>query len=106
MRLMFCIVILTALTIIMLSQSFLMSENVACITDRIFEVTTPINNFFASNILAKHILMIVCGLFMDIMVITTFLRFCFHGTSWRLIIALVSFYGFRALIQVKLTFVP
>jgi len=81
-----------------------MSENVGCITDKIFEMTASINNYFATNVTQKHIFMIICGGMMDVMVITTFCRFCFYGTSWRLILALIVFYGFRAIMQ-KLFFI-
>jgi hypothetical protein len=43
--------------------------------------------------------MIVCGLMMDVMVVVLLIRFCFYGTSWRLVIALGVFYGCRAIIQ-------
>ena len=43
--------------------------------------------------------MIICGLMMDVMVVTLLIRFCFYGTSWRLVLALGTFYSCRAIIQ-------
>jgi hypothetical protein len=45
----FCLIILTALTIVMLSQSILMSENVECLKDKIFDWTSGINEYFSEN---------------------------------------------------------
>lgn len=42
--------------------------------------------------------MIINGLMIDFMFITIMVRFCYCGTSWRFIIALVSFYLVRGVI--------
>jgi hypothetical protein len=47
-----------------------MAEEVACVSDKIFEWTTSINNFFRDNVGAKNAFIIISGLFMDIMVLT------------------------------------
>jgi hypothetical protein len=82
----------------MLSQSFLRSEDVDCLEDSLFNWTTSINDYFHTHDLQRNFFMIVCGLMMDIMVVTILVRFCFYGTSWRIIIALGSFYLFRAIV--------
>lgn len=64
------LVILAFLTIVTLTQSFLLAENIACIEDKVFNITGSLNDYFASNQTAKHVFMIVCGLLMDIMVLT------------------------------------
>lgn len=94
--------ILSLLTFTMLSQTLLMSEQVDCMRDVLFEHTASLNNYFAQNQPAKHILMVYCGLMMDVMVLTALYRFAFYGTTWRLPMAFVCFYGLRACIQVGL----
>jgi hypothetical protein len=63
------IIILAFLTVITLTQSFIISESVACIEDRVFNLTTKLNHFFERNEKAKFTFMIICGLLMDIMVL-------------------------------------
>jgi hypothetical protein len=89
------------LTVVTLTQSFLVTEHVACIEDKIFTWTTAINQFFINSPPAKHAYMIICGLLMDIMVLGQFYRFAMHGTTWRFPMCLVMFYAFRALMQVS-----
>ena len=90
---------MTMLAVVMLTQSFLMQENAECLNDTLFEVTAPLNVYFTDHTFQRHMFMITCGLMMDIMVITLLIRFCFYGTSWRLVLALLVFYGFRAIVQ-------
>lgn len=92
------VVILGFLTVVTLTQSFLISENIACIEDKVFNMTTKLNNYFQHNQTAKHAFMIICGLLMDIMVLSQFYRFAMHGTTWRFPIALLMFYMLRAVI--------
>ena len=66
------------LTIVSLNQSFLMREAVACMEDRFFDLTAGINHYFAENRGVKNAYLIVCGLFMDIMVLTQFYRFAIY----------------------------
>ncbi len=86
------------LTIVSLTQSFLLNEKVACIEDKLFDWTEAINEYFAENAQAKNTFLIVCGLFMDIMVLTQFIRFAFYGKSWRFPLAMLAFYFFRAML--------
>ena len=46
----------------------------------------------------RNFYLILCGLFMDIMVLTQFIRFALYGKTWRLPMAMLGFYFFRALI--------
>ena len=87
------------LSLATVTQSFIVSDNVACFEDKFFDATEQLNKFFTYNVAAKNAFMIVCGLMMDIMVLTQFYRFAFFGTTWRLIIALMTFYICRFLCQ-------
>ena len=78
-----------------------MSDRVACLDDKLFDITTNLNNYFAQHKGAKHAFMIICGLMMDIMVVVSFYRFALKGTTWRLLIAMVVFYGVRGVVQVS-----
>lgn len=70
----------------------------ACIEDRLFDATEHLNTYFAENTEMRNAFMIICGLFMDVMVLTQFYRFAKYGTTWRLPIAMFAFYIFRATI--------
>lgn len=85
-----------------LTQAFLLNEKVACIEDKFFEWTADINQYFHENRGVKNVYLVICGLFMDIMVLTQFYRFALYGKSWRLPIAMLSFYFFRAFVQVSI----
>ncbi|CDW84832.1 surfeit locus 1 family protein [Stylonychia lemnae] len=85
-----------------LTQSFILSENIGCIEDKVFKLTSSLNEYFSDNQPAKHVFMIFCGLLMDIMVLAQFYRFAMYGTTWRFPIALLMFYILRALMQFSL----
>lgn len=79
-----------------------MSDRVACLDDKLFDLTTNLNNYFAQHVGAKHAFMITCGFMMDIMVVVSFYRFALKGSSWRLPLAMVVFYGARGIVQVNI----
>ena len=60
--------------------------------------TKPINDYFREDIMRRNVLMIVCSAFMDVLQFAQIYRFVRYGTTWRGIIALLFFYGIRALI--------
>jgi hypothetical protein len=91
---------LTGLTVVTLNQNFLMTSPVACIEDKLFTWTASVNEFFKETPAAKHAYMIICGLLMDVMVLTQFYRFAIHGTTWRFPLAILMFYIFRGILQV------
>ena len=97
-RLSVILLMLGMLTVVTLTQSFLVTEKIPCIEDKVFMWTTIINDYFAANPVAKHVFMIICGFLMDIMVLTQFYRFSMHGTTWRFPMALIMFYFFRFII--------
>ena len=84
-----------------LGGAFLVADPIECIEDRVFDFTAGVNNFFAENKSAKFTFMIICGLMMDIMLLTQFYRFAMFGTSWRFLMCLGSFYILRFLCQVS-----
>jgi hypothetical protein len=97
------VIILAFLTVITLTQSFLVSENVGCIEDKIFNMTENLNKFFQQNEKAKFAFMIICGLMMDVMLLVQFYRFGMYGTTWRFPLTILMFYLLRAMIQVRIT---
>jgi len=84
-----------------LGGAFLVADPIECIEDRIFDLTSGLNNFFATHQSTKFTFMIICGLMMDVMVLTQFYRFAVFGSSWRFFLTLLSFYVFRGLCQVS-----
>jgi hypothetical protein len=69
------------------------------IHDILFEWTTSLNDFYKDPY-QRNILLIIDSLIMDSLVVIQFGRFVFYGTTWRLVFALVMFYGLRAILQV------
>lgn len=78
-----------------LGGAFLVADPIECIEDRIFDFTAGLNTFFATHQSAKFTFMIICGLMMDIMVLTQFYRFAMFGTTWRFLMSIAAFYIFR-----------
>jgi len=58
------------MTVAALGGAFLVADPIECIEDRVFDFTANINGFFAANKAAKFTFMIICGLMMDIMLLT------------------------------------
>jgi len=84
-----------------LGGAFLVTDPIACIEDRVFDSTAAVNAFFATHRSAKFAYMIICGLMMDIMVLTQFYRFAMYGTTWRFLICIGTFYVLRFFCQVR-----
>jgi hypothetical protein len=89
------------MTVAALGGAFLVADPIECIEDRVFDFTANINAFFAANKAAKFTFMIICGLMMDIMLLTQFYRFAMFGTSWRFLMCLGCFYILRFVCQVR-----
>ena len=98
-----CFIILVAITFISLNTVYgfaLPGNNIDCMMDKIHDLTDGINKFFQKNVQARHALIIISSLFVDFLALFTSTHWACYGKSWRIIISLVLFYGFRALIQV------
>ena len=97
-------IVLIAITFIALNTVYgfaLPNTKINCIDDKIFNLTQGINAFFKENVSYRHALIILSSLFIDFSVIFTTIHWACFGKSWRIILALIIFYGFRMLIQVK-----
>ena len=77
----------------------LQSEVVECFTDKIMDLTTPINNFLINNEVWRNALTITSSLMIDISFIGIMVYWILFIRSWRLIVSLLLFYGMRGLIQ-------
>jgi hypothetical protein len=82
-----------------LPGTVIITGDVECISDALFENTAIINEFFLKNDVAKNALLILCSGMMDICMIVMFYRFLFKQVSWRWLLAMVMFYGTRFFIQ-------
>ena len=99
MRTSIVVVFTLVMTLAALGGAFLVADPIECIEDRIFDATAGLNTFFATHQSAKFTFMILCGLMMDIMVLTQFYRFAMFGTTWRFLICIGVFYIFRFFCQ-------
>jgi hypothetical protein len=58
------------MTVAAVGGAFQVTDPIECIEDRVFDFTAGLNKFFALNKAAKFTFMIICGLMMDIMLLT------------------------------------
>jgi hypothetical protein len=92
------------LTVVMLNSIYgfaLPQGNVECILDKSFIYTEGINTYLKHNSYARHLLLIISSLFVDVIITVSFFTWVFYGKSWRLLISLLVFYTFRSLVQVS-----
>ncbi len=101
MRTSIVVVFTVFMTLAALGGAFLVADPIDCIEDRVFDFTAGLNEFFYTHQQAKFTFMIICGLMMDIMVLTQFYRFAMFGTTWRFLICIGFFYIFRFICQVR-----
>jgi len=95
-------IILVGLFGIVLNSIFgyaLPSTNVECIVDYTWNFTTSINNYFNDNTESRNLLLIFSNLIIDIILICLGILWILKGTSFRVFIALGSFYIFKFFIQ-------
>lgn len=101
MRTSIVLVFTLVMSLASLGGAFLVTDQIACIEDRVFDSTAAVNSFFATHKSAKFTFMIICGLMMDTMVLTQFYRFAMYGTTWRFLICIAAFYILRFFCQVR-----
>jgi PAP2 superfamily C-terminal len=74
-------------------------NNIECIWDGLFALTSPLNEFFVSNSFLRHLLLIFSSSLIDFQ----YLFFCYNyllwGNSIRPVLFLSIFYGFRSFVQ-------
>jgi len=70
-----------------------------CYWDALHEVSAPLNTYFAENAYARHSLLISSSMIVDFLLLSFAVRYVMFGKSCRELVFLVSFYGFRAVIQ-------
>ena len=73
--------------------------DVKCMEDLFFNITEPVNTYFANHPASKNALLIISSLFIDAMVLYGFYHWALYIRSWRIPLAIACFYLFRALIQ-------
>ena len=64
-----------------------------------FEITTPINEYFHGDETARNVMLIVSSGFLDVLFLNMLTKFILFGKSWRVILCLVSFYLCRMICQ-------
>lgn len=75
------------------------SNEIDCLDDYLFKITAGANEYFGTHPRGRSALLIISSLAIDIMVFISFFHWALYSISWRLILALISFYSFRAIIQ-------
>lgn len=98
-----CVLVAIAITLLSLNAifGFLMPHyNINSIEDKAHIAFGGINEYFLSHNVARHALIITSSIFVDFISIATMVHWICYGKSWRLLVSLVLFYGFRSLVQV------
>mmetsp|Transcript_6666 Transcript_6666/g.11790 ORF Transcript_6666/g.11790 Transcript_6666/m.11790 type:complete len:246 (+) Transcript_6666:2380-3117(+) len=75
------------------------NDRTECITDAIFDLTAPLNNFFQEQVALRHAVLILSSACIDILVLHFAYRFLVHSKSWRSVLSALSFYITRGLLQ-------
>ncbi len=83
----------------LIKQASLPQKNI-CIIDYLFELTTGINRFFASDKEARHAFLIISSAMMDLLVISLYVHYVAYARTFRILFILIFLYGSRQLIQV------
>lgn len=94
--------IISVITILTLNTiyGFAMPKGeVACLDDRLFNLTASINAYFATHSLQKQILLATSSLLIDSLIVITAIHWVLYSKTWRLVLALIFFYLFRGIVQ-------
>lgn len=73
--------------------------NPECIVDLVFELSSPINDYFADNPDVKNFFVILSSFFLDVNISVFMVIFILWGNSWRALIFASSFYALRGFLQ-------
>jgi hypothetical protein len=76
-------------------------NNVECLLDNSFELTAGINAYLKDHIRVRNGLLIFSSICVDSLILIMFIHWVAYGKSWRVVIALFTFYTFRAMVQVN-----
>jgi len=68
------------------------------VRDIILLDTKPLNDWFREDISRRYVLLISCSGLLDAMMIIAFYRFIRYATTYRMLMAMVTFYSFRAIV--------
>jgi PAP2 superfamily C-terminal len=94
------VLLLTMFTISNALTAWAIQPNeVSCLYDGIFEITTPINHFFIENEEPRNSLLILSSFFIDFLLMWFAVRYALWGKSSRQLIFFFLFYLTRAFIQ-------
>jgi hypothetical protein len=70
-----------------------------CIWDGVFQATEGINQFLRVHDLYRNVLLIFSSLLIDILMVSSSLRFMFFAKTWRSLLFILSFYSVRGIIM-------
>ena len=80
------------------------NPDLKCLDDKLFTLTAPLNEFFYNNKAYRNALLITSSVCIDLVTITIAFYWLFFTKSWRMIAAILMFYGCRAVIQMVFQF--
>lgn len=90
---------LALLIINSLTGMVLPKTETTCLYDALFLLTAELNTYFTEHVTQRHLMVIFSSALIDFQVLYIAVRFVLQGKSWRMPIALFSFYLFRGLVQ-------
>lgn len=98
LRLSLWIIILAFLILVNFINNFT-SRTPECTEDTIFELSAPINTYFAENPEVKNFFVILSSFLLDVNLSFFMVIFILWGTSWRALTFASSFYALRGYLQ-------
>lgn len=78
-------------------------ENITCLLDISHETTAPINAYFLNNPVQRKAYLIISGIILDILLITTLVYWVVKIKTWRYAIAISALYLFKLILKVRIT---
>lgn len=91
-------VVVVILLLVCTFPSLMPMDKVLCIEDNVLRWTGAANKFFTDNVFIKKSIMIILGIFVDLLVLTQFYLWTFKGKSWRYAIAISAVYGLNLIL--------
>jgi hypothetical protein len=96
------LLVIIGLSIVILNTVYgfvLPHGDVACLQDTLFEITSGFNNYLKDHSSTRHLIIAISSFCEDFIILYISIHWVFYAKSWRLIVAILSFYIFRGGVQ-------
>ena len=95
MRISAVVAIFISLILAMVGGVLPVYDDIDCVWDFGFEVFANANKYFLANLKYLHAFMIICGMMIDVIIVTQLVLFIItKQNTWRYFLCMVVFYSF------------